>query len=125
MRLIGQLPDETNPRRFSDYLYVQGIDNKVESANGSTWNIWVHDEHQIDQAKLILEDFRNNPDDEKFRKATGTARQQRKQEQQEYKAYQKRFVTADKIFPGGISQIGILTGILIAIRDRNKIKFSI
>ena len=115
MRLIGQLPQESNAQRFSDYLYVQGIDNKVESADGGMWNVWVHDERQIEQAKLVLEEFRNNPDAEKFRKATGTARQQRKQEQQEYKAYQKRFVTADKIFPGGISQMGILTGILIAI----------
>lgn len=115
MRLIGQLPHESNPQRFSDYLYVQGIDNKVEPADGSMWNVWVHDERQIEQAKLVLEDFRNNPDDEKFRKATGTARQQRKQEQEEHKAYQKRYLTAAKIFPGGISQIGILTGILIAI----------
>ena len=115
MRLIGQLPHESNPQRFSDYLYVQGIDNKVESADGGMWNVWVHDERQIGQAKLILEDFRNNPDNEKFRKATGTAHQQRKHEQEEYKAYQKRYLTADKIFPGGISQIGILTVILIII----------
>jgi GlpG protein len=115
MRLIGQLSHESNARRFSDYLYVQGIDNKVEPADGGMWNIWVHDERQIEQAKLVLEEFHNNPDAEKFRKATGTARQKKKQEQEEYKAYQKRFVTADKIFPGGISQMGRLTGILIVI----------
>ncbi len=115
MRIIGQLSHESHARRFSDYLYVQGIDNKIESADSGLWDIWVHDEHQIEQAKLVLEEFRNNPDDDKYQNVPGTARQQRKKEQEEYKAYQKRYLTADKIFPGGLSQIGRLSGVLIAI----------
>jgi len=115
MRQIGHLSNESNARMFSDYLYVQGITNTIESADNVTWSIWIHEEQQIERSRSLLESFRNNPNDEKFRKSTETARQQRKQEQEEHKAYQKQFLTADKIFPGGISKIGTLTVILIAI----------
>ncbi len=115
MRLIGQLSDKLKAQRFSDYLYMQGINNKIESAAGELWNIWIHEEQQIENAKSLLASFRNNPDDEKFREASKTANQQKEQEKKEDKAFQKRFLTREKIFPGGISQIGVLTGALIAI----------
>ncbi len=115
MRLIGQLPDTSNAQIFSDYLYVQGINNNIEPADGEMCNIWVHEEQQIENAKSLLERFRKNPNDEKFRKMAKTARQQKEQEEKEYKAFQKRFLTRGKIFPGGISQIGVLTGALIVI----------
>jgi GlpG protein len=115
MRRIGQISDESSARRFSDYLYVKGIENRIETSDGEMWNVWVHDEHQLIQAKRLLAEFQNNPDDAKYRNARETAHQQRKQEKEEFKAYQKRFLNADKIFPGGISRIGRLTVILIAI----------
>jgi len=31
MRMIGHVSGEGNARAFSDYLYVQGIENKVEA----------------------------------------------------------------------------------------------
>lgn len=115
MRRIGQISDESSARRLSDYLYVKGIENKIETSDGEMWAIWVHDEHQIIPAKRILEEFRENPKDEKYQNARETAQQRRKQEQEELKAYQKRFVTADKLFPGGITQIGTLTLVLIIL----------
>lgn len=115
MRLIGQLPNKSNARIFSDYLYVQGIGNKIEPADDERWNIWVHEEHQLENSKLLLEEFRQNPDEKKFREATQAARKQREQEKKEEEAYRKRYLTSDKIFPGGISQMGVLTGTLIAL----------
>ena len=104
MRRIGQISDESSARRFSDYLYVKGIENRIETSDGEMWNVWVHDEHQLIQAKRLLAEFQNNPNDAKYRNARETAQQQRKQEREDFKAYQKRFLTTDKIFPGGISR---------------------
>ena len=48
MRKIGTMPGEEEAHRFGDFLYVKGIENDVEHAEGEGFEIWVHDDAQLD-----------------------------------------------------------------------------
>jgi GlpG protein len=115
MRCIGQLPDESQARRLSDYLYVQGIENTLETPASGGWNIWVHDETHLLRAKNVLAEFTSQPDHPQYQEAPRQAAQQRAQAQHEQRAYQKQYLTKDRIFPGGIRSIGRLTLVLIVL----------
>jgi hypothetical protein len=52
--MIGHLPSETNARTFSDYLYVQGIENQIEPDHGGPVAIWVHNEDEVEKARQLL-----------------------------------------------------------------------
>jgi GlpG protein len=66
MRKIGTLPTESEAIRFSDFLYVKGIENTTERSDGGGTEIWVHDDTQLDAAKKHLEYFIANPVAETF-----------------------------------------------------------
>ncbi len=69
MRKVANFDQEKRALRFWDYLKKQGIDStleKVESDKNSRWEIWVEDEDLLGQAFLYLDEFSNNPEDEKF-----------------------------------------------------------
>ncbi|PYK98398.1 MAG: hypothetical protein DME19_12700 [Verrucomicrobia bacterium] len=57
MRMIGQLSGETGARAFGDYLYAQGIGNRIEPARDGTWELWVEAEDQIDTAAALLNEY--------------------------------------------------------------------
>ena len=62
MRKIGELPSEREAQLFHDALFVHGIENDVESDEGGTYSIWVHDDDQREKAAALLEKFRKSPD---------------------------------------------------------------
>ena len=53
MRLIGHLTEKTSALTFSDFLYVQGIGNEVESEKEG-WAIWIHGEDEVPRARELL-----------------------------------------------------------------------
>ena len=114
MRMIGHLPAEPSAREFGDYLYAQGISNRVEPARDGTWELWVEAEDQIASATVLLKEYQGNPGDPKYQQFVRIARQKREQEQQANEAAQKRFFDRRQLFPFG-GGAGFLTGILIAI----------
>ena len=46
MRALTEMDNETEARRFGDYLYAQGIPNDVDEDEGE-WTIWIHDDDQL------------------------------------------------------------------------------
>src|SRR5882762_1639414 len=114
MRMIGHLQAEAGARAFGDYLYAQGIGNRIEPARDGTWELWVEAEDQIATATVLLKEYQGNPGDPKYQQSARVARQKREQEQQANEAAQKRFFDRRKLFPFG-GRAGLLTGILIAI----------
>ena len=74
MRLIGHLPSEASATTFSNYLYVEGITNEVESGKDG-WELWIHSEDQWLRAKELLAAFLGNPADPRYRKQAAQARQ--------------------------------------------------
>jgi len=74
MRLIGHLPNEASASTFSDFLYVEGITNEVESGKDG-WAVWIHSEDEWPKAKEMLAVFLGNPADPRYRKQAAQARQ--------------------------------------------------
>src|SRR5206468_11398478 len=81
MRMIGKLENESSARLFSDFLYAQGIENQTEPERSGAWALWIHAEEQMDAAKALLNDYRENPRDPKYQQASRVAVGKRKQEQ--------------------------------------------
>jgi len=112
--MIGHLPAEPSAREFGDYLYAQGIGNRVEPARDGTWELWVEAEDQIASATVLLKEYQGNPGNPKYQQSVRIARQKQEQEQRANEAAQKRFFDRRKLFPLSWG-VGVTTGILIAI----------
>jgi len=89
MRLIGHLATETSARTFGDYLYVQGIENRIENQEDG-WAIWVNDEDQLEGATRLLETYRANPADPRFQAQARSANDLRAEAEKKQEAYRKR-----------------------------------
>lgn len=92
MRMIGQLDSDKNALIFSDYLFVQGIDNQVERERDGLYTLWVHDEDKIPAALEWLAKFQANPAAPEFKKAAGEARKIAEAQQAEEEAAKKRVI---------------------------------
>lgn len=91
MRHIGNLPDETQARRFEDYLLTREIKAKTEPEEDG-WAVWIYDEDHVEPAKEELAAFRENPDARDYVVAIGKAHERRREELKEVKQFQKRQV---------------------------------
>ncbi len=65
MRHIGSIPDETDAKRFGDYLLAAGMRNTVDEGSAG-WAVWVEDDDKLDAAKIELDAFHTNPRDPKY-----------------------------------------------------------
>ena len=116
MRLIGHLASESSARTFASYLYVQGIENQIESHNPEGWGIWVLEEDKIESATALLTAFRGNSNDPKYRAATGVASDLRSKAEKDQAAYEKRVRDRRHLFrPLREYGFGALTLVLIAL----------
>jgi len=100
MRQIGHLPDETQARRFGDYLFAQGIRNQVEADSPNGWVVWVHDDDQLEVAQGLLEKFLQNPASPEFARAAGSTDRGLAEEERENRKWRRRFFDRRKVFPG-------------------------
>jgi GlpG protein len=115
MRLIGHLPTEDSAAQFSDYLYVEGISNVIESEKEG-WAVWIHAEEQLDKARELLSGYRAAPNDAKFQRQARQARDLRKRDVAEEAAAEKRFFDRSRIFRATMGyRVGPLTIVLIAL----------
>ena len=115
MRLIGHLATEASARTFGDYLYVQGIENHIESQEDG-WAIWVSDEDQLEGASRLLETFRADPAHPKFQAQARSANSLRAEEEKKQEAYRKRLRDRRHLFrPLSAYGFGLLTFVLIVV----------
>jgi GlpG protein len=114
--MIGHVPSETNARTFSDYLYVQGIENQIEPERGGSVAIWVHNEDEVEKARALLQTFSRDPHASVFLQAVDWAAKQRKKTADAEKAAARRTFDASDLFGGQlIWGMGRLTASLIVI----------
>jgi GlpG protein len=73
MRQIGTLADERQVQRLGDYLLTQGVRIQVEQSEGG-FAIWAIDEDRVAKAREELNQFIQNPDDERYLAAEREAR---------------------------------------------------
>jgi Uncharacterized membrane protein (homolog of Drosophila rhomboid) len=116
MRMIGHLADETTARLFGDFLYAQGIESQAEREADKGWAIWIPDEDQLAKAGGLLTEFRQNPQDPKYRAAGNQADKLRSEAEADKEAYQKKLRNRRQLFrPITPYGFGPLTFILIVI----------
>jgi GlpG protein len=65
MRQIGTLADERQVQRLGDYLLTQGIRVQVDQSEGG-FAIWALDEDRVAKAREELNQFIQNPGDERY-----------------------------------------------------------
>ena len=114
MRLIGHLGNESTARTFGDFLFVQGIQNRVEHQPEDGWAIWVNDEDQVQGAAGLLADFQANPADPKYQAQAKSAATLRAEQEKDEAAWRKRQRDGRQLFRrlGGYG-FGPLTLVLI------------
>lgn len=99
MRLISHLADEPAARAFGDYLYVQGIENQVEFHKDEGWAVWINDEDRIDEATRLLDAFRQNPADPKYRAGGKRAAALREKAEKDDAAFRRKVRDSRQLFP--------------------------
>ena len=77
MRQIASFDKESQAKVFSDFLYVQKIQNSVRHEDEGGYGLWVHDDDEIETAQAYLKRFREEPNSPEFHSVTMQAKFQR------------------------------------------------
>lgn len=115
MRLIGHLDNETQARRFGDFLYSRSIASQIDSAADGRWQVWIIEDTDVEAAVPLLAQFRQSPDDRVFVEAARTAEAERLRDEKEQTPKRAQVVDARTIFYAPPVAVGILSIILIAV----------
>ncbi len=115
MRTIGKLASETAAARFSDFLYVRGIENQFEPEDDGSFSLWVHDDTQMAAAADLLASFRTNPDAKTFDSSTDAGKM-RSAELSAERAKKSNVISAERLgYERNFQAIPYLTYLLIVI----------
>ena len=115
MRPIGEIDNETDAKRFGDYLYANGTANDVDEDDG-TWTLWVHDDDLLAQAEREFGKFLKDPKSSRYTKGARQAAAMRKEEAQaDARAAKRQVDVRTQVF--GQSTIGTpyLTFLIIGL----------
>jgi GlpG protein len=115
MRSIGRLPDETQGKRFGDFLYGEGIESHVDQTAQGDWEVWVLDDDNVATAQPLFHEFVEHPDDPRFAKGARASAEKRRRDEQTRVGKRNRMIDARTIFYAPPVPLGILTIILIVI----------
>jgi len=114
MRQIGVLADEVLARRFADYLLTRKIRAELLPEEDQT-GLWVRDEDHLPEAKRELEQFLANPQDPRYTEAESRARNLRRREEDEEKAFEHRQRNFSRRMMLGIGQRPAITLLLVGL----------
>lgn len=117
MRLAGKITDQKHAEILHNYLFVNGVEHDLEQVAGDSgqlvWEIWVHADEKLEQAKRTINEFLINPEGEVYTETAKKASIKSRQEEAEIREYQKKMFDKRRTFSP--FRIGILTGFLIAL----------
>jgi GlpG protein len=115
MRQAGVIPNESDARRFVDYLFTQGIEAKTD-ASGDQWVVWVYDETRLSEGKTELQAFLQNPKDAKYVGVEKKADSLRRETQAQQRKVIRNFVDVRQRWASpGVRGPRLLTILLIVI----------
>lgn len=78
MRELTCLPDESEARKLTCYLQVQGVDSSTEKDEDG-WVVWFLSDDDRDKAKQLLQEYLDNPSDPRFESAERKVRSANKE----------------------------------------------
>ena len=70
VRQIGEIDNEADAKRFSDYLNASGIAHDLQDEDTGSWLVWVHEEDLLAKAEEQLNDFLKDPTSSRYPEAT-------------------------------------------------------
>ena len=114
MRLIGTIERDQHANTFSDYLFVRGIENRVE-LEGQHYEVWVMDDAQMEEAANLLKQFMANPAAPEYHSASSAARKKEAQLLEEEAAASKRTFTSREVLHRDRNTPIFATLLLVAI----------
>jgi GlpG protein len=117
--MIGHLESKASAAVFSDYLYVNGISNIVESEKDG-YAIWIHSEDELEKARDLLSGFQSNPNDPKYAQHSRQAQELKEKQHKEERAAERRHFDRDRIFkpwfgPGPATSLLILISVVTTV----------
>lgn len=115
MRLIGEIEDQRKAECFAAFLITQGIPAKADPVGNEKSEIWIHEEDQIQQAKVELAAFQTNPDDPKYSTAVSQASQILRQQDDKRKRIQKKIVVGRGALNPQPKAVVFLIGICLVV----------
>ena len=113
MREIGTIESGEQAKQFGDYLFIEGIENRIEEEDGE-WIVWIISEDKIEKAKELFSKLQNNPNFIDPREVTQKAFKIREKQKKEETAY-KKLMEKSRVRFQSASGIGKITRILIII----------
>lgn len=113
MRLIAHIQNPALAQRFSDFLYLQKIENKIEAEEDGSMALWIFSDDDIPRAQILFQEFSNNPNSPSYLVAVPKASLKRFEEQK--KDQVSRVIDIRTQWNKGIQRIGYVTIALIGI----------
>ena len=116
MRRIGTIDSGGYAKRFSDFLYTQGIESQIDQNDEGHWEVWILNEQRIDDARAQLEAFAQDPSNPKYGEIGARAAERRQQDEAERQRRAGNVIDPRaRWIPLGGDKLGWLTGALIAV----------
>ncbi|MDB5343284.1 MAG: glpG 2 [Schlesneria sp.] len=91
MRQIGSIEDRQQAERFVAYLIGKRIPSSFDGSD-SSWRIWIQEEDDVATAKTELDQFRADPNHERYRNALAQAEIVLRQQLQQAKEISRRTI---------------------------------
>lgn len=115
MRPIGEITDETEAKRFGDYLYANGIACDVDEDEG-IWTVWIHDDDQLTKAETELAEFMETPGHPRYTQASARAEKIRQEEAKEdERAARRQIDVRTQVFGQATGSKPLLTLFMIGL----------
>ncbi len=115
MRKIGTLDDARLTERFADHLTAQHMEHSIEANEAGAWDVWIHDDAQLDGARRQLHDFLADPDAETFIDATPMAEDISAEEALHQGSYERNMRRARHAMSWSWIQLTPVTNVLILL----------
>lgn len=115
MRLIGTIEGDKQAATFSDFLYVKGIENRVEREQGERYEVWVVAEEQLEEASSLLQTYLANPTASEYAQVASAAKAKLARELEEQEAAAEKMIDSRDIVQRQRSGPTYLTILLIVI----------
>jgi len=90
MRLLHRFDDESLARTFRGALYAQGMESTLNRGKDGGYELWLHDEPRLEEARAMLAEFLAHPTDSRFLELARTAQAERRQRQKQDRALARR-----------------------------------
>jgi GlpG protein len=91
VRQIGSIEDRQQAERFVAYLIGKRIPSSFDGSD-SSWRIWIQEEDDVGTAKTELDQFRADPNHERYRNAVAQAEIVLRQQLQQAKEISRRTI---------------------------------